>query len=38
MAAGTADAAASTSKDAFVAIWNPMAPSYGQQTYTDTGF
>jgi eukaryotic-like serine/threonine-protein kinase len=38
VAAGTADSAATTSKDAFVALWNPMAPGYGQQTYTDTGF
>jgi hypothetical protein len=38
MAAGTASAAATTSKLAFVAIWNPMAPRYGQQTYTATGF
>ena len=38
VAAGTADTAATNSKDAFLAIWNPMAPGYGQQTYTDTGF
>jgi hypothetical protein len=38
VAAGTASAAATTSKLAFVAIWNPMAPRYGQQTYTATGF
>jgi hypothetical protein len=38
VAAGTADTAATNSKDAFLAIWNPMAPQYGQQTYTDTGF
>jgi hypothetical protein len=37
-AAGTADTASTSSKDAFLAIWNPMAPRYGQQTYTDTGF
>jgi eukaryotic-like serine/threonine-protein kinase len=37
-AAVTADSAATTSKEAFVAIWNPMAPRYGQQTYTDSGF
>lgn len=36
--AGTASAAATTSKLAFLAIWNPMAPRYGQQTYTVTGF
>jgi hypothetical protein len=33
-----ASAAATTSKNAFLAIWNPMAPQYGQQTYTVTGF
>jgi hypothetical protein len=38
VAGGNASAAATTSKDAFVAIWNPMAPRYGQQTYSDTGF
>ena len=38
MTGGNASAAATTSKKAFVAIWNPMAPHYGQQTYTDTGF
>ncbi len=38
VAAGNADSAATTSKEAFVAIWDPMAPRYGQQTYTDTGF
>ncbi len=37
-AALTADNAATTAKSAFVAIWNPVAPRYGQQTYTDTGF
>jgi serine/threonine protein kinase len=30
--------AATTAKSAFVAIWNPMAPRYGQQAYTSTGF
>jgi serine/threonine protein kinase len=35
---GNASAAATTSKNAFLAIWNPMAPQYGQQTYTVTGF
>jgi len=35
---GNASAAATTSKDTFLAIWNPMAPRYGQQTYSDTGF
>lgn len=38
VAAGNADSAATTSKEAFVNLWNPMAPTYGQQTYTDTGF
>ena len=35
---GNASSAATTSKDAFLSIWNPMAPRYGQQTYSDTGF
>jgi hypothetical protein len=35
---GTASSDATTSKDAFLSLWNPMAPTYGQQTYTDTGF
>jgi len=30
--------AATTAKTAFVAIWNPMAPRYGQQVYSGTGF
>jgi len=30
--------AATTAKSAFVAIWNPMAPRYGQQVYSSTGF
>ena len=38
VAGAKASAAATTSKDAFLAIWNPMAPRYGQQTYTVTGF
>jgi flagellar basal body-associated protein FliL len=38
VAAGTADSAATTSKTAFVNLWNPMAPIYGQPTYTATGF
>jgi hypothetical protein len=38
VAAGNADTASTTSKAAFVNLWNPMAPDYGQQTYTDTGF
>jgi serine/threonine protein kinase len=35
---GTASSNSTTSKDAFLSLWNPMAPAYGQQTYTDTGF
>jgi Protein kinase domain len=35
---GKASDAATTSKNAFLAVWNPMAPQYGQQTYTVTGF
>ena len=35
---GSASSAATTSKEAFLSLWNPMAPTYGQQTYTDTGF
>ena len=34
----TASSDATTSKNAFLSLWNPMAPTYGQQTYTDTGF
>jgi hypothetical protein len=30
--------AATTAKSAFVAIWNPMAPRYGQQAYSNTEF
>ena len=37
-AALTADGASTTSKEAFVNLWNPMAPTYGQPTYSDTGF
>jgi hypothetical protein len=37
-AAQTASAAATTAKSAFVAIWDPMAPRYGQQVYSSTGF
>jgi hypothetical protein len=29
----TADTAATAAEDAFLALWNPMAPGYGQQTY-----
>jgi hypothetical protein len=38
VAAASASSAATTYKDAFLAIWNPMAPHYEQQTYTVTGF
>ena len=38
VAGGTASSAATTSKTDFLAIWNPMAPRYGQQTYSATGF
>jgi len=38
VAGGTASSAATTSKTNFLAIWNPMAPRYGQQTYSATGF
>ena len=30
--------AETTAKNAFVAIWNPMAPPYGQQAYSNTEF
>jgi hypothetical protein len=30
--------AATIAKNDFLAIWNPMAPQYGQPTYTVTGF
>jgi eukaryotic-like serine/threonine-protein kinase len=30
--------AATTAKNAFVAIWDPMAPRYGQRVYTNTEF
>ena len=34
----TASIQATAAKDAFVNIWNPMAPGYQQQTYSSTGF
>jgi hypothetical protein len=34
----TASNAATIAKNAFVAIWDPMAPRYGQQVYSSTGF
>ena len=33
-----ASSAATTSKNNFLSLWNPMAPTYGQPTYTATGF
>ena len=33
-----ASSAATTAKDAFLAIWNPMAPRYGQPTHTNADF
>ena len=33
-----ASAAATAAKSAFVAIWDPMAPRYGQHVYSSTGF
>jgi hypothetical protein len=33
-----ASIAATTAKDAFLGIWNPMAPRYGQQIYSSTDF
>jgi serine/threonine protein kinase len=38
VAGGTASSAATTSKNDFLAIWDPMAPRYGQRTYSATGF
>jgi hypothetical protein len=38
VAGGTASSAATAAKNDFLAIWNPMAPRYGQQTYSATGF
>jgi hypothetical protein len=34
----SADSASTASKQAFVAVWNPMAPRYGQQTYSGSDF
>ena len=33
-----ASARATADKTAFLSIWNPLAPSYGQRTYSATGF
>ena len=38
LAGRNASAQATAAKKAFVDIWNPMAPSYGQKTYSYTGF
>jgi serine/threonine protein kinase len=37
-AAQNADVQATAAKNAFVSVWNPMAPGYRQQTYSATGF
>jgi len=37
-AAVNVSGAATTAKDAFVAVWDPMAPRYGQPVYSSTGF
>lgn len=37
-AAQNADVQATAAKNAFVSVWNPMAPGYRQQTYSGTGF
>jgi len=37
-AAVNVSGAATTAKNAFVAIWDPMAPRYGQPAYSNTGF
>jgi Protein kinase domain len=37
-AAVNVSGAATTAKSAFVAIWDPMAPRYGQPAYSSTGF
>ena len=37
-AAVNVSGAATTAKSAFVAIWDPMAPRYGQPVYSSTGF
>jgi serine/threonine protein kinase len=34
----SADSASTASKQAFVGIWDPMAPRYGQQTYSGSDF
>ena len=37
-AGNTADAEATSAKKAFIQVWNPMAPSYGQKTYSYMDF
>jgi hypothetical protein len=37
-AALNVDGASTTAKNAFVAIWDPMAPGYGQKPYSSTQF
>jgi hypothetical protein len=37
-AAVNVSGATTTAKNAFVAIWDPMAPRYGQPVYSSTGF
>jgi hypothetical protein len=34
-AANDASQAASADKSSFLALWNPMAPTYGEPTYTE---
>ena len=38
VAGQNASIAATTAKNAFLGSWNPMAPRYGQQTYSSTDF
>ena len=38
MAGQNASAKATTAKKAFLDIWNPKAPGYGEKTYSDTDF
>ena len=38
VAGQAASGAATSDKNIFLGIWNPMAPRYGQQTYSSTGF
>ncbi len=36
VAAQAASQQATADKNAFIAVWNPMAPAYNQKTYSDT--